>query len=138
MNSEVRAALARIEQLSKDDWTAIHEQAVAGGIGDARWEDAWLAASTGHALALAAQQRAIQAGASQVAAAAVAGAIAAYEAVAALNAEQYEALTRAGAELIGPGRSGVDAADRRRLGDFVDCQHVSRGPHHHLLLLAHL
>lgn len=80
-------------------WEVVEARAAALGIGGWRWEQAWIAASAGHAPAVTAYQRALAEGASRLAAAAVAGAVAAVEARDALTSDQYRTLVAPDAEL---------------------------------------
>src|SRR2546421_6970308 len=104
MRSDADELFDRILQLSPRQWDAIALRARELGVGGARWEEAWLAAGRGHRYAMAAQSRAISAGASPIAAAALAGAVAAQRARAQITAEHYATLVEPAVELIGPGR----------------------------------
>ena len=104
MRGETIRAMERIRTLSSTEWETIRVRALAARVGGYAWEQAWMAAKTGHAAGIAAQQRATAYGASTLAAAAVAGAVAAIQAANLLSAEDYRTLTDpVGAALGGPG-----------------------------------
>lgn len=108
MKPETMEALDRIGQLRPSDWAAILRVVRRLQVGSARWEEAWLAARSGHAAAVAAQSRALQAGASPAAAAALAGATAALEARDQLSNDQFELLVRPGRSILRP--PGIELA----------------------------
>ena len=89
MKEVSRRAIERISELQPQDWAALAARAQAYRVGGDVWEIAWLAARAGHAAGIAAQSRAILAGAPALAAAAIAGAVAACEAREAVDAAQF-------------------------------------------------
>src|SRR5579871_3344535 len=80
MRRETTRAIERIETLDPVAWQAIERRAQQQTVGGAAWEEAWMAARIGQAAGIGAQRRALEHGASTMAAAAVAGAVAAIEA----------------------------------------------------------
>lgn len=74
------------------DWNGIRARAAAAGVGDSRWEDAWMAARQAQAAGMAAFWQAIGRGADRLSAAAVAGMVAALKARPALTEEQFRVL----------------------------------------------
>lgn len=93
-------AIETIDALTAEQWERLGERARELKVGAAAWETAWLAAAVGQAAGIAAQSRAMTAGADPLAAAAFAGAIAAFEAREWLSAEQFAALTDPVASII--------------------------------------
>ena len=101
--------LKRIYTLSSAELVAIDAGARELGVGGSQWEEAWLAARQGHTLAIPAYSRAVAAGATPRAAAAIAGAVAAQHKDALITQNQYETLVQPLADAIAPGLRAVAA-----------------------------
>lgn len=100
--------LERIATLSPAELAAIEDRARELGIGGSQWEEAWLAAHNDHGSAIPAFSRALSAGATPLAAAAVAGAVSALQMRGSISQHQYETLVRPVVEAIAPGRRAIE------------------------------
>jgi hypothetical protein len=101
--------LKRIDILSSAELAAIDDRARKLGVGGSHWEEAWLAARHGHRSAIPAYSRALSAGATPLAAAAIAGAVAAQQTDAMITQDQYETLVQPVTDAIAPGRQAIEA-----------------------------
>ena len=116
MRGEAIRAIQRIQTLTSADWETIRVRALDRNVGGYAWDRAWEAAKPGQAAGIAAQQRAVECGASPMAAAAVAGAVAAIQAVNLLSGDDYRTLTDPVAIMLRP--PAPARAKSPRLGRF--------------------